>query len=78
MSDSESDDDLCPHELGRRVCESSYFSDSNDELEAQDYNSDACSAATSTCSSPPDGNSDDIKDSIAYLADAAINKVSPN
>ena len=73
MSDSESDDNLRPHKLGRREFEPSYFSGSNDEPEVRDYNSDTCSAATCTCNSPPYGISDDIDDSIAYLTDAAIN-----
>ena len=73
MSDSESEDDLRPHELGRRQFEPSFFSVSDDEPEVRDYDSDSCSAATSTCSSP-DGITSPMDVSIEDLGDAAINQ----
>ena len=40
MSDSESDDDLRPHQLGRREFGVDFFSDSDDDDEVRDYDSD--------------------------------------
>ena len=74
MPDLESEDNLRPHELGRRQFEPSFFSDSDDEPEVRDYDSDSCSAATSTCSSPPDGITLPSDFSIEDLGDAAINQ----
>ena len=75
MSDSESEDDLRPHELGRRQFESSFFSDSDDEPEVRDYDSDSCSVVTSTCSGPPDDISNHPDDAIVDQDHATISNI---
>ena len=52
MSDSESDDDLLPHQLGRREIGHHFFSDSDDDDEVRDYTSDDASSLASFGSGP--------------------------
>ena len=62
MSESESDDDLRPHQLGRREFGHRFFPDSDDDESLRDYDSDDGSSLPSFGSGPPndmDEESDD-------------------
>ena len=54
MSDSDSDDDLRPHQLGRREIGHHFFSDSDDDGEVRDYDSDDGFSLPSVDDRPPD------------------------
>jgi hypothetical protein len=64
MSDSDSDDELRPHQLARRHFGHRFISDSDDDEEVRDYESDDDSLASSLCS----GIRDDIDDDSAASA----------
>ncbi len=59
MSDSESDDDLRPYQLGRREIGYHFFSDSDNDEEVRDYTSDDCFSFASFGSHPPNDMDDD-------------------
>jgi hypothetical protein len=63
MSNSDSDDDLRPHERTRRHYANAFFSDSDDEPELRDYESDDGSIGSSLCSGSRDGIPNGIDDS---------------
>jgi hypothetical protein len=66
MLDSDSDDELRPHQLARRQFGLRFFSDSDDDEEVRDYNPDGASLASSLCSRVRD----DIDDDSAAAAPA--------
>jgi hypothetical protein len=63
MSDSDSDDDLRPHERTGRHYANAFFSDSDNELELGDNKSDDASIGSSLCSGSRDGIPNGIDDS---------------
>jgi hypothetical protein len=69
MSESESEDELRPHQLGRRQFCADFFSDSDDEGEVRDYDS---SDGSSAASDHRDGLEDDADGSVA--SDTASNQ----
>jgi hypothetical protein len=70
MSDSNSDDDLRPHEQRRSRFENPIFSVSDDNPDVRDYELDACLFASSLCSSPQEGIHNDCDDSSTGSDDA--------
>eukprot|EP00956_Cyclotella_meneghiniana_P031713 scaffold84184_cov33-Cyclotella_meneghiniana.AAC.1 len=65
MSESESDDDLRPHQLGRREFGHRFFPDSDDDESLRDYDSDDGSSLPSFGSGPPDDMYEDSDDDLS-------------
>ena len=76
MSDSESDDDLRPHQLGRREIGVQFFSDSDDDDEVRDYDSDDGFSLPSFGDGPPN-NVDGSSDEDSAAGNSQIRAASP-
>lgn len=75
MSDSESDDDLRPHQLGRREFGVDFFSDSDDDDEVRDYDSDDGFSIPSIDDGPPN-DVDDSSDEDSVAGNSQIRAAS--